>query len=55
MSVGDEKRAEDVDDGWTANPEDIAEVRELRELRLVEAKKLESLKSERRWKEPWEQ
>ena len=55
MSAGDQKRAEDVDDGWTANPEDIAEVRELRESRQVEAKKLESLKRERRWKEPWEQ
>ena len=49
MSSDDEK---DVDNGWTANPEDIPEIRELRELA---AEKTKALKKERRWKEPWEQ
>jgi hypothetical protein len=49
VSSDDEK---DFDDGWTANPEDIPELRELRELA---AEKTKARKKERKWKEPWEQ
>jgi hypothetical protein len=49
VSSDDEKN---VDDGWTANPQDIPEIRELHELA---AEKVKALKKERKWKEPWEQ
>jgi hypothetical protein len=52
MSGVDDRDADEVDDGWIADPRDIPEVREL------ESKKAErgKLKAEgKRWKEPWEQ
>jgi len=51
MSSDDEKDF-DNDSGWTAEAEDI---RELRGLRESAAEKAKALKKERKWKEPWEQ
>jgi hypothetical protein len=51
MSCADGKRADDVDDGWTADPRDIPE---LRELESKKAERAKPLKAERRWIEPWE-
>jgi hypothetical protein len=45
---------DDVDDGWTAEPRDIPEVREL-ESNKAERARQRQLKAEGRWREPWEE
>jgi hypothetical protein len=51
MSNIDDRDVDDAEDGWTADPRDIPEVRELESKKAERAK---PLKAERRWKEPWE-
>ena len=48
----DDRDHDEVDDGWTANPGDISEVRQL-ESKKAERAKLKA--AGRGWKEPWEQ